>query len=217
MCILGKRSTSSTRVLALTTADQQLIGQSPDRIALVIYPPTSGVATLRVSGAPTHLDGWSIHPGHDPLWLWYDEFGDVVTREWRVIGSQLPGNSLGGNSAIQVVDATAVNAIATATIGAVSGAVHLIDGVEFSFSAAVAGALARVLDGATVLAQYYVHNSLVVPYTFPLVGTSGGAVSADLAAGGVGVTGAVVIHGRTQPGNSIMVTEIFLAERGEQR
>lgn len=90
--------------------------------------------------------------------------------------------------------ASASNALATATRAAESGNRHSIATIVASFSAA-AIALLQVKFGTTVVLEHYVHNSEVIALPSPLRAGSGQAVSAELAAGGAGITGTVAITG----------------------
>lgn len=89
---------------------------------------------------------------------------------------------------------SAVNATATATRAASVGSAHHLSAIVASFSGA-ATALLTIKQGATVLAEHYVVNAEVLP--LPLKIAADSAVSAELAAGGVGITGKVAIVGYT--------------------
>lgn len=93
-------------------------------------------------------------------------------------------------------DGSAVAALATATRAAEVGNRHSLVTVVASYSAAQIGLL-QIKRGATVEKEIYVHNYLVLDLSSPLRGASGGAVSAELAAGAAGVTGKVSISGYT--------------------
>ena len=92
--------------------------------------------------------------------------------------------------------ATATDAAATATRAAQAGRQHVVKAVTASFDQA-AVALLTLRDGATVVWQGYVHNQAAVEFPSGVAATRGNAVSAELAAGGAGVTGAVALHGET--------------------
>jgi hypothetical protein len=97
-------------------------------------------------------------------------------------------------------DATADNAIATATRAAVVDQRHYITGASGSFSAAAAGRLLEILEGANVIWSGYVHDQRDISFSVPIRGAAGGAVSARLAASGsIGVIGAVALTGFTAP------------------
>lgn len=97
------------------------------------------------------------------------------------------------------VTATATNALATATKGAVAGKVHHITDVVVSFGAAAGAGLLQVKDGVTVILEQYVKDTVpvVIPLRTPLNGTVGNAVSAELGAGGAGAIGKVNLVGWT--------------------
>lgn len=98
-----------------------------------------------------------------------------------------------------VEKSSADNAAATATHAASSGGQsHYVTAVSGSFDAAVAGVTLQLKDGATVLAEWQVHNSLHVDLPSPVKITPGAATSAVLAASGTpGVTGYVNLFGYT--------------------
>lgn len=90
------------------------------------------------------------------------------------------------------------NALATATKAAQIGKSHYITAVSGSYSAAAAGKLLQVKDGATVIAEFHVHNSFSHTFPKPIWITAGAACSAELAASGTaGVDGAVTLSGIT--------------------
>lgn len=95
-----------------------------------------------------------------------------------------------------VESATATAATATATRAAQAGRQHVVKAVTASFDQ-TAVALLTIRDGATVVWQGYVHNQAAVTFPSGIAATKGNAVSAELASGGTGVTGAVALHGET--------------------
>lgn len=92
------------------------------------------------------------------------------------------------------------NAQATATRPAPSaGQHHLVTSISASFSAAVAGAQLRLLEGATEIARWHVHDQFEMTFTSPILIAPGTAVSLELAAsGGAGTIGSVNLTGYTQ-------------------
>lgn len=89
---------------------------------------------------------------------------------------------------------TADNAAATVTIAdvAAGGQSHYITSISASFSAAVAGKLMTVKDGATTVGNYHVHNQRDIVFASPL--EIRGAAEVSLAASGAGGTiGAVTV------------------------
>lgn len=95
--------------------------------------------------------------------------------------------------------ATAANALATATRAAEPGNSHRITGVLASFSGSSV-ALLTVKNGAAIIAQHYVTNQSIITLPAPLKASIGNAVSAELAAGGVSITGTVTLLGFTVTG-----------------
>jgi hypothetical protein len=94
--------------------------------------------------------------------------------------------------------ASADNLAATASRAAVAGQSHYITGIAGSFSAAVAGKLLELKDGATVVWRGYVHNQLGLTFAKPIRISAGAAASLTLAASGTaGVLGAVSLTGYT--------------------
>lgn len=93
--------------------------------------------------------------------------------------------------------ATADNALATATKAAGgAGVSHYVTGLQASFSAAAAGKLATLKEGASILASFYVHNDLQVTFPKAIKIAANTAVSVELAASGtLGVIGAVNLQG----------------------
>jgi hypothetical protein len=92
--------------------------------------------------------------------------------------------------------ASASNATATATHPAEAGRSHHITTVLASFGGSATARL-TVRDGATVIAEHFVVNQTVIVLPAPRKATAGNAVSAELAAGGLGVTGSVTLLGFT--------------------
>jgi hypothetical protein len=96
------------------------------------------------------------------------------------------------------VPAAADNLAVTATRAAVAGKSHYVTGFSASFSAAVAGKLLELKDGATVIWRGYVHNERDIEFQHPRKITAGAAASLTLAASGTAaVLGAVTLHGYT--------------------
>lgn len=97
---------------------------------------------------------------------------------------------------------TATNALATATKAAAAGKTHYLTGVYAIFGAAVGSGLLQVKDGATVIAEFFAKDTVpaVLPFPRPIRITTGNAVSAELAAGGVSAVGKVNITGFTADG-----------------
>lgn len=100
------------------------------------------------------------------------------------------------NAAYWAANDSAVNDVATATKAAESGKQHCISNVTASFSAA-AIALLEIKEDSTTVFSTYVHNGQVVTFPTLFQFRVGAAVSATLAAGGSGVTGAVSMAGLT--------------------
>lgn len=99
------------------------------------------------------------------------------------------------------VTATATNALATATKAAVAGKRHYLTAVVASYGAATAAGLLQVKKGSTVILEHYLKDTL--PFVLDLSKTpietdENEAVSAELAAGGVGAVGKVNLVGRTE-------------------
>lgn len=93
--------------------------------------------------------------------------------------------------------ATADNAAATVTKAGEAGKSHYITGIAASFSAA-AVKLLTLKDGATVIGNWFVHNTLALTFPKPIRITAGNAVELSLAASGAaGTVGAVVLMGYT--------------------
>jgi len=88
------------------------------------------------------------------------------------------------------------NAVATATKAAITNKQHIVYSVDASFSA-TATILLQIKDGTTVVWEGYVYDSREVTFPSGLAITKGAACSAVLAAGGVGITGKVTLHGRS--------------------
>lgn len=92
------------------------------------------------------------------------------------------------------------NALATASKAApAAGKRHYLTGVYASYSAAATGLL-QVKDGATVILERYVKDTVPADIHFarPIRVTDATAVSAELAAGGAAVVGKVAIMGFTE-------------------
>lgn len=98
------------------------------------------------------------------------------------------------------VTANADNAAATATKAADSNtaARHYITSISGSFSAAVAGKLMTLKQGATEKGRWYVHNALVLAFDSPIELDANTAAELELAASGsAGQIGAVTMTGYT--------------------
>lgn len=95
--------------------------------------------------------------------------------------------------------ANASNATATASRAADANSTsrHYVTGVSGSFSAAAAGILLVLKEGSTEIGRWYVHNALHVVFDTPVAIAPNTACSAELSAGGSGVTGAVDLTGYT--------------------
>lgn len=89
------------------------------------------------------------------------------------------------------------NALATATKAAASQTRHVITFITASFSAAAIGLL-QVKKGADVVLERYVHNAAEIELEAGIRGDDNEAVSAELAAGGAGITGKVTIGGHSE-------------------
>lgn len=98
-----------------------------------------------------------------------------------------------------LVHANATNAVATASKAAEADRQHILRVVVASFSQAPTSAVTLTLrEGSTTLATHYIAG--VGPYVILLDGhraATNTAVSAELAAGGAGVTGQVSLLGET--------------------
>lgn len=93
-------------------------------------------------------------------------------------------------------NASATNATATATHAAVADQRHVLTYVAASFDDSTAGALLTIKKGSDTEIEHYIHGADVIP--LELRGENNEAVSAELAAGGSGVTGYVGIIGYTE-------------------
>lgn len=99
-----------------------------------------------------------------------------------------------------IATGTATNATATATKAAATGKTHYVTSVSGAFSAA-AIFLLQLKEGTNVIGEWYVHNSFSISFgKAGIPGSRGGAVSAELSAGGVGVIGKVNITGFSDGG-----------------
>lgn len=97
------------------------------------------------------------------------------------------------------ITVTADNAAATVTRAAVTGQSHYVTGISGGFSAANAGKLMTLKDGAAVIGNFHVHNQRDVPITEPIKLTQGSLAELSLAASGtLGQIGAVTLTGFTQ-------------------
>lgn len=90
--------------------------------------------------------------------------------------------------------ATADNAAATVTLADVAGGgqSHYITGIYASFSAAAAGKLLTLKDGATTIGNFHVTNQREIVFTKP-VEIRGAAEISLAASGGAGTIGAVTV------------------------
>lgn len=95
-------------------------------------------------------------------------------------------------------DAVATNALATATHAAGgAGTKHYLTALYASYETAAVGLL-QIKDGATVIWQGYVYDSLPLPFARPLEISDNSDVSVELAASGsAGIDGVVSIAGYT--------------------
>lgn len=95
---------------------------------------------------------------------------------------------------VRSVSATATNAAATITLGAVSGIKHYILGILFSYSAAPTGGklTSTGLNGDQLDIDVTAAGAapLIAP---PAIGASGSAVTITLAAGGSGIVGKLTV------------------------
>ena len=93
------------------------------------------------------------------------------------------------------------NAIATATKTAVSGKSHIIYSITATLSTAVSSesVLVALLDGVTTIWESEVVTGTSVNFVFPsgIAITDSAAVSATIAAAGVGIIGTIAIHGKS--------------------
>jgi hypothetical protein len=92
--------------------------------------------------------------------------------------------------------AAAANALAVATRPAETGKSHHITTVLASFSGSATARL-QVKDGGALIAEHYVANGAVISLAAPRKASAGNQVSAELAAGGLGITGSVTLLGFT--------------------
>jgi hypothetical protein len=96
-------------------------------------------------------------------------------------------------------NASADNALATATHAAEAGKRHYIIGVTGGYSVANAGKTLVVKDGAATVLTLRIHDTGGVMFPKPLRGTAGNAVSAELLASGTaGQIGNVALLGYTR-------------------
>lgn len=122
---------------------------------------------------------------------------DAVTGNARVDVKNQPADPDAVST--WVVTASADNAAAVATQAAVAGQSHYITSIAGSFSAANAGKLMTVEDGAGVVGNYHIHNQRELAFGKPLRLTAGNAATLRLAASGtVGQFGAVTMTGYTR-------------------
>jgi hypothetical protein len=92
--------------------------------------------------------------------------------------------------------AAAANSLAVASRPGEAGQSHHITTVLASFSGSATARL-QIKDGGTVIAEHYVANGAVISLAAPRKATAGNQVSAELAAGGLGITGSVTLLGFT--------------------
>jgi hypothetical protein len=84
---IGRRSLS--RELAFTTPAAgalQVLGGSPNRIAIVLGAPLAGVLTYSTNSNPTTGLGINVTVGQDPVVLSIQDAGEIVTHQFWVIG-----------------------------------------------------------------------------------------------------------------------------------
>jgi hypothetical protein len=92
--------------------------------------------------------------------------------------------------------AAAANSLAVATRPGEAGKSHHITTVLASFSGSATARL-QIKDGGTVIAEHYVANGAIISLAAPRKATAGNSLSAELAAGGLGITGSVTLLGFT--------------------
>jgi hypothetical protein len=95
------------------------------------------------------------------------------------------------------VTATAENADVIATRPAEPGRSHYVTYVGGSYSGATSSGELKLWGSNTLLGDYFVHDVRGIPLTFPLRLVQGAEASLSLAAGGLGVRGAVTLQGYT--------------------
>ena len=91
----------------------------------------------------------------------------------------------------------AANAVATATKAAEARTRHVVTLIVASYSAAAIGLL-TIKKGADIIFERYVHNAAEIELEGGIRGDNNEDVSAELAAGGAGITGKVTIGGRSE-------------------
>jgi len=96
------------------------------------------------------------------------------------------------------ITTTADNAAATVTRAAEAGKQHCILSISGSFSAAVAGKLMTLKDGATIIGNFHVHNQRDIVFERPLKLSVNSLAELSLAASGTATQiGAVTMTGFT--------------------
>ncbi len=90
------------------------------------------------------------------------------------------------------------NALATATKAAVANHAHRVTCILGSFDAAAVGKLLELKIGGTSKIKLRVHNSISIVFTDPIEAPLNTAVTLELAAGGEGIIGDVVLIGYTK-------------------
>jgi hypothetical protein len=108
----------------------------------------------------------------------------------------LPTTAVPAPATWSALSAAASGTVATATRAGEAGKSHHITTVLASFSGEARAKL-TVKDGAAVIAEHYVLSHAVIPLPSPRKAAAGNAVSAELAAGGLGITGSVTLLGFT--------------------
>ena len=100
-------------------------------------------------------------------------------------------------------DEGSANSILTVIHAAAAARRHAVMKADASYSSSTASGLLRVLFGTTVMARKYIHGAGAIDLgSMGLLNPDANeAVSADLAAGGAGVTGTIVLSGYSTDGS----------------
>lgn len=78
---------SRIRIVPVGATAFLLTGASESRVGILITPPITGSVTLSNDPDPVSGQGFNLNPGGGPHILHLHDHGDVVQREWYIIGS----------------------------------------------------------------------------------------------------------------------------------
>ena len=75
------------RTVSVSTASIELCSPSPDRVLLVICPPSTGTLTISIGTSVVAGEGLNLEVSDSPLVIGIDNMMDLPFRGWKAIMS----------------------------------------------------------------------------------------------------------------------------------